>query len=92
MQKAHYNAVSTARKQHQGNAIQLHTPAPNTQVTAYKRYYLKPLGRVTIASLFIALAIICGCIFPLAGEASVFFILLAIGILTSKQIKVILKV
>ena len=92
MQKQPYNRTSTTHKQHQGNAIQLHTPAPDTQITAYKSYYLKPLGRCTLALFFVALAIILALIAPDAAEGSVFFILFAIGILASKQIKVILKV
>ena len=92
MQKAHYDAANTTRKQHTSKHIQLHTPAPNTQAKVYKSYYLKPLGRFTLALFFVALAIILACIAPDAAEGSVFFILLAIGILASKQIKVILKV
>ena len=92
MQKAHYNAVSTAQKHQQDNATQLHTPAPDTQVKVYKCYYLKPLGRYTLALFFVALAIILALIAAEEAEGSIFFILLAIGILASKQIKVILKV
>ena len=92
MQKAHYNRTSTAHKQHTSKHIQLHTPAPNTQAKVYKSYYLKPLGRVALALFFVTLAIILACIAAEEAEGSIFFILLAIGILVSKQIKVILKV
>lgn len=86
MQKQSYNRTSTAHKQHQGNAIQLHRQV-------YKSYYLKPLGRYTLALFFIALAIILAYIAPETGEGSIFLVIVAICILVSKdkEIKIILK-
>lgn len=52
----------------------------------HKTYYLKPLGRITIASLFVISAIILGCIYPQAGEGSVFLIIVALVRLSSKEI------
>jgi len=81
MQKASYNATSNAHKLHQHKAIQLHNQT-------HKSYYLKPLGRYTLALLFILLAILSACIAPEAGEGSVFLVLVAIIVLATKRIKI----
>ncbi len=92
MQQA-YNTTSNAHKLHQNKHILLHRQTPNTQTKAHKSYYLKPLGRVTVSSLFILLAILSAYITPEAGEGSVFLVILAIIVLVSKdkEIKIILK-
>lgn len=92
MQKQPYNRTSTAHKHHQNNAIQLHTQT-DTQIPAYKLYYLKSLGRYTLALFFVALAIILALIAPETAEGSVFLVIVAICILVSKdkEIKIILK-
>lgn len=55
---------------------------------AQKTYYLKPQGRIAIASLFIISAIILGCLYPQDGEGSVFLFIMALIVVLNKDIKI----
>lgn len=57
----------------------------NSKHKTHKSYYLKPLGRITIASVFVLLAILCGMIYPQAGEGSVFLVMIALVVAFSKK-------
>ena len=51
-------------------------------------YRLKLQGRITIASLFLVSAIMLGCIYPQAGEGSVFFVVMSLIIACNKDIRI----